>query len=123
MRDVGSIWRSLANHGFFEAQLLGVDEVSDRPIIDLEAALGEFGDKPAQGEVPCLGALLRSSNQARYSPEIALGLCPPICPGATLPVSRRRRTQTIAVPKLRRCLMAGHAPDLNRCNHPTAKIH
>jgi len=34
-----------------------VDEVSDRPIIDLEAPLGEFGDKPAQREVPCLGAL------------------------------------------------------------------
>jgi len=29
--------------------------------------------------------------------EIAFGLCPPICPGATLPVSRSRRTQPMAV--------------------------
>jgi hypothetical protein len=56
VRDVGAI-AFAGHHGFFEAQPLGVDEVPDRPIIDLEAALGEFGDKSAQGEVPCLGAL------------------------------------------------------------------
>src|SRR5260221_5278356 len=53
--------RSLATTVFFEAQLLGVDEVPDRPIIDLEVALGEFGYKPAQGEIPCLGALQQPS--------------------------------------------------------------
>src|SRR5712692_6883738 len=47
--------RSLAATLFFEAQLLGVDEVPDRAIIDLQSALGEFGDEPAQGEVPILG--------------------------------------------------------------------
>jgi hypothetical protein len=71
-----------------------VDEVPDCPIIDLEAALGEFGDQPAQGEVPCLGALQQPNTVLA---RIAFGLCPPICPGATLPVSRKRRTQTIAV--------------------------
>src|SRR5271169_6574005 len=49
--------RSPATTLFFEAELLGVDKVPDRPIIDLEAAFGQFGYKPAQGEVPCLGAL------------------------------------------------------------------
>jgi len=86
--------RSLATTVFFEAQLLGVDEVPDRPIIDLEAALGEFGDKPAQGEVPGLGALQQPGTVLARN---CLRLCPPICPGATLPVSRKRRTQTIAV--------------------------
>jgi hypothetical protein len=86
--------RSLAATLFFEAQLFGMDEVPDRPIIDLQAALGEFGDEPAQGEVPILG---RCNSQARCSPAIAFGLCPPILPGATLPVSRSRRTQWITV--------------------------
>jgi len=49
--------RSLAATLFFEAQLLGMDEVPDRSIIDLQSALGEFGDEPAQGEVPILGPL------------------------------------------------------------------
>jgi hypothetical protein len=40
-----------------EAQILGEDELPHRPVIDLQPALGEFGDKPAQGEVLCLGAL------------------------------------------------------------------
>ena len=34
-----------------------MDEVPNSPIMDLEAALGEFGDKPAQSEIPCLEAL------------------------------------------------------------------
>src|SRR3978361_220520 len=53
--------RYLPTTVFCEAQLLGVNEVPDRPIIDLEATLGEFGYKPAQGEVPCLGALQQPS--------------------------------------------------------------
>src|SRR5258708_8921926 len=65
--------RSLATTVFFEAQLLGMDEVPDRPIIDLEAALGEFGDQPAHGEVPCLCALqqpgtLLTRNRLRLVP-------------------------------------------------------
>jgi hypothetical protein len=42
-------------------------------------------------------SFVRSSNQARCSPAIAFGLCPPVCSGATLPVCRNRRTQRMAV--------------------------
>src|SRR5207302_1868241 len=44
-----------------------------------------------------LGPGLVDDGQARCSPAIALGLCPPILPGATLPVRRSRRTQLITV--------------------------
>src|SRR5712692_8519648 len=43
---------SLASTVFFEAQPLGVDEVPDRAIIDLETPRGELDHKPAQGEGP-----------------------------------------------------------------------
>ena len=36
---------------FFVTELLGVDELPDRAVVDLEAALGELGHEPAQGEV------------------------------------------------------------------------
>ena len=36
---------------FFKAELLGVNKVPHRSIVDLEAALGKFGPKPAQGEL------------------------------------------------------------------------
>jgi hypothetical protein len=42
---------SLANTDFFEAELLGVNEVPHCLVIDFEAAPGELGDEPAQGEV------------------------------------------------------------------------
>jgi hypothetical protein len=67
-------------------------------------------------------ALVRSSNQARCSPEMAFGLCPPICPGATLPVSRNRRTQTIAVLTPAPNCAAAWWQD-RRGNHALAKIH
>src|ERR1700684_2378556 len=40
--------RSLATTLFFEAELLGVDEVPDRSVFDLETATGEFHDKTPQ---------------------------------------------------------------------------
>ena len=43
VRNVGAT-RSPAAAIFFEVELLALDEVPDRPMIDLEAALGEFGD-------------------------------------------------------------------------------
>src|SRR6478735_8069500 len=42
--------RSLATTVFFEAELLGVNKIPHRPIIDLKAARGELGHQPAQGE-------------------------------------------------------------------------
>src|SRR5258708_20498591 len=72
--------RSLATTVFFEAQLLGVDEVPDCPIIDLQPALGEFGDKPAQPEAPCLGALQQPGT---VLPRNCLRLVPPPLPWPT----------------------------------------
>src|SRR6476469_8914053 len=43
--------RSLATMLFFEAQLLGMDEVPDRAIIDLKAPLGKLGNQPTYCEV------------------------------------------------------------------------
>ena len=36
---------------FFEAKVLGMDELSYRPVINLQPALGELGDQVAQGEI------------------------------------------------------------------------
>ncbi len=70
---------------------------------------------------------MRFSNQAPCSPETAFGLCPPICPGATLPVSRKRRPRQSpyanAYAELRRGLVTRQGPDLNRGNRALAKIH
>ena len=41
-----------AGHTFFEAELLGLNEVPHRPIVDLEAAIGEFENQPAQSKGP-----------------------------------------------------------------------
>ena len=64
-RRSGSIWSCRSVHcarrratsvafaghdGFFEAELLGLNEVPHRPIVDLEAAIGEFAHQPAQRE-------------------------------------------------------------------------
>src|SRR5579863_2165097 len=86
--------RSLATTVFFEAELLGVNEVPHRSVVDLEAALGQLRHQPAQRE----GALADASARKTWcSPAIAFGLCPPIWPGATLPVCRKRRTQPTTV--------------------------
>ena len=83
-----------AGHTFFEAELLGVNEIPHRSIIDLEAALSQFSHQAPQSE----GAVrTRRARKAACSPAIALGLRPPIRPGATLPVSPNRRTQLITV--------------------------
>src|SRR2546423_6083113 len=55
--------RSLATTVFFEAQLLGMNEVPDRPIIDLDAALGKFDYKTTPGQATYLGALQQPSTQ------------------------------------------------------------
>jgi len=99
-----------------------VHETPDRSVINLETALGKFDHQPAQGEV----LLLRPFQQpGTMLPAIAFGLCPPICPDATLPVCRKRRTQNGRVDahaELRRGPVAGHAAPLNRCDYPLAKI-
>lgn len=101
-----------------------MDEVPDRPIIDLEAALGEFGYKPAQGEVPYLRALQQPSTMlarncfrlvpAHLPRRNAAGLTQ-----APYPNNRRADAHT----ELRRRLVAGLASRPNRGNHALAKIH
>jgi branched-chain amino acid transport system permease protein len=49
--------RSLATTLFFETELLRVDEIPHRAIVDLEPALGEFRHQPAQREGPLPNAL------------------------------------------------------------------
>src|SRR5262245_1783391 len=43
--------RSPATTLFFEAQLLGMDELPYRTVINLQPAIRELGDQAAQGEV------------------------------------------------------------------------
>jgi hypothetical protein len=40
-----------SHHTFFEAELLGMDEFPHRTVIDLQPALGKFGNQAAQREV------------------------------------------------------------------------
>jgi len=101
-----------------------VDEVPDRPIIDLEAALGEFGYKPAQGEVPCLGALQQPSTMFARN---CLRLVPAHLPrrnasGLTQAPHPDNRSAD-AHAELCRRLVARQASSLNRRNHPLTKIH
>ena len=101
-----------------------MDEVPDRPIIDLEAALGEFGYKPAQGEVPCLGTLQQPSTMlARNCPRLVPAHLPRRnASGLTqAPHPDNRSADTHA--ELCRRLVAGQASSLNRGNHALAKIH
>src|ERR1700720_1153656 len=71
-----------------------MDEVPHRVVIHLETTLGQLGHQSAQGE----GFLPDPVHKpGMVLALIAFGLCPPICPGATLPVCRKRRTQVIAV--------------------------
>src|SRR5580700_2127215 len=53
--------RSLATTVFFEAELLGLDEVPHRTVIDLEAAIGQLAHQTAQRE----GALPHPLRQKR----------------------------------------------------------
>src|SRR5579862_6521265 len=43
--------RSPATTLFFEAELLGVDELPHRTVVDLQPARGKLADEPAQGEI------------------------------------------------------------------------
>jgi hypothetical protein len=82
--------RSLTTTVFLKPR--GVDEGPDRPIIGLEAVLGEFGDKPAQGKVLCLHAL----RQPRAGPKWPSARA---CPSARRNAAdlTERRAQTITV--------------------------
>ena len=69
-RHVGTI-AFASHHAFFDAELLGMDKLPHRAIVDLQSALAKLGNEP--GNVKSL-ALIRCDNQAACSPEIAFGL-------------------------------------------------
>src|ERR1700680_760676 len=115
--------RSLAATLFFEAQLLRMDEVPDRAVIDLKSALGEFGDEPTQGEVFLPGPLqepdaVLARNRLRLVPahlarRNAARLAQP-----PHPIDHR----TDAHAKLGRRPAPRHPTLLNRRNHPLTQI-
>ena len=67
-----------------------MNEAPDLNIIDLDPALRQLGNQAPQREVPRrpLQQVHTRQDPTRW---------PPICPGATLPVTRPRRTHLIAV--------------------------
>src|SRR5580658_3011227 len=98
--------RSLATTVFFEAELLGVNKIPHRPIIDLKPALSQFGHQPAQGEGPVPDAPRQKS---RVLAGDRLGL---------MPAHRARRD-----PEARRRLMPRQPFLQNRSHRALAKIH
>ena len=98
-----------------------MDELPHRAIIDLQAALAQLGHQTAQREVLLLAPRISQSRAANSF----FGLWPPIWPGATLPVRRKRATHSIpCYPDANaRPPVAATARLLNRSDHPLAKIH
>ena len=119
--------RSIAfagDDGFFEAELLGVNEIPNRPIIDLEAALSQFSHQAAQGE----GAVPDTPRQkGRVLASDRLGLASthparrdaPRLPKPSHPIDHRARRD----PEARRQLMPRQPLLQNRGHRPLAKIH
>jgi hypothetical protein len=68
--DVGTILLG-SDEGFFVRQLLRVDELPHRAVINLEALLGQFHDQPTQHDVLRLASLdqaglIRSAERLRF---------------------------------------------------------
>src|SRR5580698_6805405 len=115
--------RSLATTVFFKAELLGVDEVPDRSVVDLEATLGELSNEPPQGELCLLGPPQQPNTML---PCDRLGLVPAHLAwrsAARFPETPNPVDDCAdAYAKLRRRLAPRYATLLNRCNHPFTKI-
>src|SRR5262249_12690761 len=110
--------RSLATTLFFETQLLGMDEVPHRSVVDLKAPLGKLADQPAQREVSFLDPAkkpspVRPRNRLRLAPAHLAGRTAPRPPRPTTPSDRRAGTY----PNPRGCLSRGQPTRLNRRNH------
>ena len=86
--------RSPATTLFFEAQLLGMDELPHRTIVDPQATLTELDNQAAQREVSFSDPLRKPSRMLAGN---CSGLVTAHLPEATLPVSSTRRIQPIAV--------------------------
>src|SRR6476659_437226 len=115
--------RSLATTVFFEAELLGVNEIPHRPIIDLKAARGELADQSAQGEGPVPDTPRQKRSMLAGN---RLGLLPahlarrdaPRLPKPPHPIDHRARRD----PKTRRRLVPRQPVSQNRRNRPLTKI-
>ena len=112
------------DHGFFEAEFLGVNEIPPRSIIDLKAALSQFADQPAQGE----GAVPNPPRQkGRVLTGDRLGLAPaylarrdaPRLPKPSHPIDHRARRD----PESRRRPMPRQPLLQNPSHRALAKIH
>src|SRR3974377_2257952 len=116
--------RSLATTAFFEAELLGVNEFPDRSIIDLEAALRQFGHQSAQGEDAVPDA---PRQKRRVLARDRLGLAPAHLarraaaglPNPPHPIDHRAWRD----PEARRRLMPRQPLLQNRRHRALAKIH
>src|SRR5262249_60384101 len=89
--------RSLATTLFFETQLLGMDEVPHRSVVDLKAPLGKLADQPAQREVSFLDPAkkpnpVRSRDRLRLVPAPLAGRNAARLPRPTQPSDSRART-------------------------------
>jgi hypothetical protein len=116
--------RSVATTVFFEAQLVAIDEFPDHPIIDLEAALGEFGDKPHPRRSPLPWRAPATTRGAR--PKLP-STCARSSAKRNAAVLRKCRIQTITMCR-RLCRIAPPpadktGPGPNRSNYALAKIH
>jgi hypothetical protein len=88
---IPDVWMiASAGRSDFFAELFVMDEIPDRPMIELEAALGEFGDKPTQGEVPFPAAL---PQPGAVLVRNCVRLVPAYLPKRNATVSRKRRIQ------------------------------
>src|SRR5215216_272931 len=115
--------RSLATTLFFETQLLGMDEVPNRSIVDLEAPLGKLPDEPTQREVSFLHPVKKpnpmlSRDRLRLVPaHLARRNAARLSRPANPPDGRAGTN-----PKLPRRLAGRHSTLLNRRNHPLTQI-
>jgi hypothetical protein len=107
---------------FFEAEVLGVDELPYRPVINLQSALGELGDQAAQGEIS-LGPFQHKDTMIarnRLLP-VAAHLARRHATGLSLP-SHPSDGCADRNPELLGRPIAGQPASQNRGNYPLAKI-
>jgi hypothetical protein len=108
---------------FFEAELLGMDELPHRAVIDLQPARGEFGNQSAQGEVSILDPLQQPDT-------VFAANCLRLVPAHLARRNIARLAQTPYPtdgradpnPKLFGGLIAGQPASLNRRNHSLPKV-
>ena len=104
-------------------ELLGVDKIPHRTVIDIQATLGEFGHQPTQGEIRLPAPLhqpiaVRPRNLLR---PIAADLVRLDAAGlleTPHPIDRR----TDRYPKLGRCLMARQATFSDSSYYPFSNV-